>query len=451
MENYEQMKIPTLKNLARERGLYGYSRLKKAELIKKISEPIQLRDRTRSQLKQLAKERGLTRYHNLKKAELIKRLKEHGSTILDRDVRARMANVPILTPTPYVPPQATPTPYTLPQATPTPLSSNVVKDLLDYLNNVEEIPVSPELKELQEKIKSIYEQRKKFEVRESDSALRNFAKVYTIDGIEGYDARTFLFYARRIITRILRNNRNTKVKLIFKCQMIHSINNIIIEFGFHSNIEVNLKGTDKDNIYTIMTVKILEKIARHIKGDGGGGIGWAFYRVMKLELHTVSYKPVRGETWIPLPKELADKKVIISMQNKDNKCFLWSVLRAALNPKDNHPERVDKDLKLKENNLNMEGIEYPVSLKDIDKFENQNQPICIVVFGYDGKIVYPLRNSNNMDREHKIILMLIEKDGVKHYCLVKEQSRLLSSQVSNHNGKHHFCDRCFNHFGVRNL
>ena len=133
------------------------------------------------------------------------------------------------------------------------------------------------------------------------------------------------------------------------------------------------------------------------------------------------------------------------MQNKDNKCFLWSVLRA-LNPKDNHPERVDKDLKLKENSLNMKGIEYPVSLKDIDKFENENQTICITVFGYDGKIVYPLRNSNNMDREHKIILMLIEKDGVKHYCLVKDQSRLLSSQVSNHNGKHHFCDRCFNPF-----
>ena len=32
MENYERMKIPTLKNLARERGLYGYSRLKKENL-----------------------------------------------------------------------------------------------------------------------------------------------------------------------------------------------------------------------------------------------------------------------------------------------------------------------------------------------------------------------------------------------------------------------------------
>ena len=35
MESYKRMKIPTLKNLAKERGLYGYSRLKKSELIKK--------------------------------------------------------------------------------------------------------------------------------------------------------------------------------------------------------------------------------------------------------------------------------------------------------------------------------------------------------------------------------------------------------------------------------
>ena len=62
--------------------------------------------------------------------------------------------------------------------------------------------------------------------------------------------------------------------------------------------------------------------------------------------------------------------------------FLWNVLRA-LNPKDNHPERVDKNLMLKENTLNMEGIEYPVSLKDINKFENQNPTICITVFGYN--------------------------------------------------------------------
>ena len=86
----------------------------------------------------------------------------------------------------------------------------------------------------------------------------------------------------------------------------------------------------------------------------------------------------------------------------------------------------------------MDGIEYPVSLKDVDKFENQNPTISITVFGYKEKGVHPLRNSDNMDREHKIRLMLIEKDGAQHYCLVENVSRLLSSQVSKHNGKNIF-------------
>ena len=124
---------------------------------------------------------------------------------------------------------------------------------------------------------------------------------------------------------------------------------------------------------------------------------------------------------------------------------MWCVLRA-LNPKDGSPERLDKKLKEKENTLNMEGIEYPVSLKDIDKFERQNPSISITVFGYKEKCVYPLRNSYNINREHNIVLTLIEKDEVLHYCLVKNVSRLLSSQVSNHKEKHHFCFRCLNSF-----
>ena len=253
------------------------------------------------------------------------------------------------------------------------------------------------LNEIVEHIRTNYPPRQLFEVRESNSALRNFARVYTIDGIEGFDARSFLDGARENMTRVLRNNRRTKVKLIFKCNMYHTIKDIIREFAFHSNIEVNLEGTDEYDIYDIMTEIILEKIAMLINGDSGEGTGWVFKKVIILELHTVSYSSLRGETWIELSEELANKKAIFNNKNKDNKCFLWCVLRA-LNPKDNHPERVDKNLMLKENTLNMEEIEYPVSLKDINKFENQNQTICITVFGYNGKIVYPLRNSNNMDR-----------------------------------------------------
>ena len=301
------------------------------------------------------------------------------------------------------------------------------------------------LNEIFEHVRVNFPPRQSFEVRESNSALRDFARVYTVDGIEGFDARSFLDHVRENITRVLRNNRGTKVKLIFICYMEKPSNigeTIIKEFGFHSNIHINLEGTDEDDIYILMTERIFENMAS-FQSEGSA---WRLYRITKLDLHTVRYDPLREETWIPLPKELDNKKAIINMKNNDDICFLWCVLRA-LNPcGKKNPQRIDKKIKEKENILNMDGIEYPVSLNDIDKFEKQNPTISITVFGYKEKGVHPLRNSVNMDREHKIVLMLIEKDGVKHYFLVKNISRLLSSQVSNHNGKKYFCLRCLNPF-----
>ena len=117
-------------------------------------------------------------------------------------------------------------------------------------------------------------------------------------------------------------------------------------------------GPDEIELYDTMVEKIIEKMATF----QSMGSGWRLYSIIQLELHTTRYNPLRGETWIPLPKELADKKAIINVQNKDNKCFLWCVLRA-LNPKGGHPERLDKKLMGKENTLNMERIDYPVSFQ----------------------------------------------------------------------------------------
>ena len=187
------------------------------------------------------------------------------------------------------------------------------------MNNVKETPksVSPNLKKLLEKIESIYKLKKLFEVRESNSALRNFARVYTINGIEGYDARSFLQDARQNITSVLRNNRRTKVKLNFKCYMEMLKTSEIKPCDFHSNIEVNLDRTDEKELYDTMAERILEKIATFIATESE----CRFHSIIKLELHTVRYNPLRGETHIPLPEELKNKNDIINMKNKDNKCF----------------------------------------------------------------------------------------------------------------------------------
>ena len=160
---------------------------------------------------------------------------------------------------------------------------------------------------------------------------------------------------------------------------------VIKPADFHSNIGVNLEGTDEDDIYVIIYVIMTERIIEKIATYQSMGSGWRLYSIIQLELHTVEYKSLRGETWIrsyPYPKSWLIKRLLLTYKMKIINVFLWCVLRA-LNPHKKDPQRLDKKLKEKENSLNMEGIEYPVSLKDIKKFENQTPTISITVLIHD--------------------------------------------------------------------
>ena len=147
-----------------------------------------------------------------------------------------------------------------------------------------------------------------------------------------------------------------------------------------------------------------------------------------------------------LPEYLKNKKAIINMKNQDNECFKWCVLRA-LYPKNNHPERVDKDLINKQDTLNMKGIKYPVSFRDIDRFESLNPNISITVLGYNqDERVYPLKVSKYTGCEHDIILMLLKDEKNAHYCLVNNMSALLASQINNHKGTRNICLNCLSSY-----
>ena len=81
-------------------------------------------------------------------------------------------------------------------------------------------------------------------------------------------------------------------------------------------------------------------------------------------------------------------KGLINIKNNDNKCFLWCHIRH-LNLIKTHPERIAKEDKKIINDLNYEGIEFPVSKKNIKKIERQNN-ICINVFCYEYGLTYPV-------------------------------------------------------------
>ena len=56
--------------------------------------------------------------------------------------------------------------------------------------------------------------------------------------------------------------------------------NLIKDFLFHSNIEVNVEGTDEDDIYNIMTDTILERIANLINGNSEGEVTGLFTKLL---------------------------------------------------------------------------------------------------------------------------------------------------------------------------
>ena len=217
-------------------------------------------------------------------------------------------------------------------------------------------------------------------------------------------------------------------------------------FAFHSiGNKIITEGIDLYEIYQEMIDEIEEEIQKVEEAEGSG---WVFLKVENLTLHTTIWNPLNASSYIELPQVLKNKHAIINMKNQDNKCFMWCVLRA-LNPKNKNAEIVDKDLKSKQDTINMEGINYPVDFRGVDRFESQNPDISISILGYSKEeSVYPLRISKytkcklKYGRKHNIVLLLIKQGENSHYCLVKNLSALLASQVNKHKSKLYFCLNC---------
>lgn len=124
--------------------------------------------------------------------------------------------------------------------------------------------------------------------------------------------------------------------------------------------------------------------------------------------------------------------------------FLWSIL-AARHPvgKRDHPNRV-AHYQRHENELNMEGIEYPVKINQVKKFERQNPTISINVFGYEDNELFPLYITKEKKELH-VNLLLYSQDAHRHYCLIRNLSRLLNS-LTRHDGESYHCVYCLHGF-----
>ena len=440
-----------LQELADKKGVPLRSQMTNKTIIQRLENP---RDYyTVKSLKHLAKNNNIDVRRNISKPDLINILGERG-LITTTPIKAQEANLGVSV-------------KNIPEALRKVAKKKArnareaVADFRDYIKNLNKDYLTPSRlkklsRQLEKKINKVVEEEGRlFKPIKGKEAFNGYALNYVINGNPYYGPVDFLKAAKFPMVNIMNNNRNTKVKLDF----IVTMERVSLdpdgfkyprkEFKFHSRgKKIITEATDTIEIYHEMITEILEAMQKVEQAEGSG---WVFMEVIRLILKIDKWDPLKASSYIDLPPELKNKKALINMKNTDNKCFLWCVLRA-LNPKKEHPERIDGDLKSKENTLNMEGIDYPVNIKGhIKRFEKQNPDISLSVLGYskDEKI-YPLRRSKHdmkNKRKYNIILLLIkDENNNSHYCLVKDESALLSSQVNKRKGKLYFCLNCLNGF-----
>ena len=105
-----------------------------------------------------------------------------------------------------------------------------------------------------------------FQLKESTICVENCAKQYRIDGSNRYDPESFQLKSKQLITNLMINSRQTKVKLILSCVMekvdLKGGEVVAKEAAFHSKTEVNLESTDCNELFSKMKETVLESLTK---------------------------------------------------------------------------------------------------------------------------------------------------------------------------------------------
>ena len=314
------------------------------------------------------------------------------------------------------------------------------------MNKIRDKQFKQKLKKFKREHERIMKQQKpSTEIVPTEKALKGHVESFEISVINNKDPLSQLQNTRKAI-------KNHIIKILASKKGLKFIETLKVTFKKMAKDKTEYKTAyfnskpqeTTNNMMVVEALKlskdqILNIIAKWISQSSG----WTIESVDNHYLNIVQYQPMKGSSYGKLPEELNNsKKGLINLQNNDNQCFRWCHIRY-LNPQDKKPQRIKKSDKEYINKLDYSGIEFPVTTKQYNKIEKQNE-ININVFGYENKQPFPLYISKEKyDKE--LNLLLITEDENKHYVLIKDFNRFMFNKTK-HEHKKHFCIHCLQCF-----
>ena len=281
-------------------------------------------------------------------------------------------------------------------------------------------------------------------ITQMQQALEGYTKSFDIELRDNKDPLVQLQESRKAIEYLFDNQ--LKISKGFK--YVETLQVKFIKFSngqktekngfFNSKADLILNNTNIQSSLQISKQHILNIISQWVSE----GSGWTVESIESHHLNIANYSPLKGSSYIELPPEIKKSKGLINIKNEDNECFRWCHIRH-LNPQNKNPQRITKTDKNFIKQLDYSNIEFPVTVKQINKIEKQNN-IRINLFGYEEKQKFPIYISQEKFQDH-LELLLINKDKKNHYVLVKNFNKFMFDQTK-HNCKKHFCMYCLQCF-----
>ena len=213
-----------------------------------------------------------------------------------------------------------------------------------------------------------------------------------------------------------------------------------LHVNFHLSTDVafltdppSVPSTDTIEVYDSCDVHVAlnstyENLVSAIEDFQQRGSGWILDKLMSLDLHLLEFDPLRATSYIPLPTCIQNRKAVINIKNKDEKCFLWSVIAGLYGDShaENH-ERLSHYLEY-EKEFNLQCVQL------------NNVSVSVYTWDEEG-FISPLEVSKEVNKRH-VNLLLIADDDTNHYCFIKDFNKLVGSQYSSGNNKTYFCRFC---------